>query len=107
MFESHSVRWYSHWGVRLVAVLNLTALALLVFSPWYEAVVGPVISIIVFWFIASSLLLPSYVVIEFFWMTRTTSGEVKANVIDAAFAGLWFLTWWAVSLHILTSSVPF
>ena len=78
----------SHFLVRTVCLVNIVSMVLdadllRLGSRWYPV---------------SSLLLPIYVALERWWMTKT---EGRPIFIDAVFAAGWFLVFWVLLIHTL------
>lgn len=97
---------FSHWAVRLIVVVNLAALAWGELIPaYYHKPSRNLSDIVVMWFVASSLILPLYVVFEMFKMSRVDLQERKAILIDTLFAAIWFFSWWGGVLYALTHTV--
>lgn len=102
----------SHLIVRLIVIVNLSHLAYEVLNPTYyrtlrKAGISDVISA---WYVASSLLLPLFVIFKALWPGKAESESdisrqkrKRAIFIDAAFALSWFLTLWLGLLYVLTT----
>lgn len=101
--------WYkrSHWVVRLIVTANVADLALETLFPVYYHFLAPTAlnPIINFWFFATSLILPLYVLGEIWWIPMTLPQERKATFIDAVFAGAWFCLLWGTTLYVVTHTI--
>lgn len=98
----------SHLMVRSIAIFNIITLALDVFYPAYHQMQSQwdIDSILVWWYFASSLILPLYVGIGIWWASRKAVLESKEFSIDAWFAAAWFLTWWGGLLYAWVTYSP-
>jgi cobyrinic acid a,c-diamide synthase len=106
-FMSQSISHYkiSHWTLRVIVLVSLADMALAEMSQGYYRAFGRSLNqIISSWHLASTLLLPMYVLVEAWWM-RNSLQERKAIVIDGIFVVVWFVTLWGGILYKLVTSV--
>jgi hypothetical protein len=97
----------SHQVVRIVVLINLAVLALDMPSSRFYRLLEQfhLNTVVVTWFIATSLILPLYVVIEVFWMKSAWPRENRSILLDAALVGIWFIAWWGAALYSLMHTV--
>lgn len=106
MAELISRHRLSHRVVRIIVVVNFAQLALGELFPAYYLALGRSLNrIIITWFAISSLLLPTYVVGEVFWMRKDSILERKAILIDVVFVTAWLVALWGWGLYSLLHTV--
>jgi hypothetical protein len=95
----------SHLALRLIVMVNIAHLWLSGRPGYFQAIKRLFRNAYdVKWMIASSIILPLYVLFELWWMLRTGSSRAKTKqlLIDGGFALLWFLIWWGFLLYSFT-----
>lgn len=95
----------SHLVVRIIVIMNITHLWLSGRTGYFQATKRLFPNgFDVKWMLASSLILPLYVLLEMWWMLRTGSSRSKTKglLIDGGLALLWFVVWWGFLLYGLT-----
>ena len=99
----------SHIIVRTLSTVCLAHFLLGGYSQSYYSVtkannpdVGLILLILL---MASTLILPLYVLFEVFWMLRDSLKERRALAIDAAFVAAWFCTFWGLLFYGVTHTV--
>jgi hypothetical protein len=95
-----------HLVLRVIVGINIAHLSLGTFSRSYFQATKRLFrsGIDVKWMLASSVILPLYVLLEMWWMLRTGSSRSKTKglLIDGGLALLWFLVWWGFLLYSFT-----
>jgi len=86
----------SHVGLRLIVIINLTHLVMGTFSATYFQAVKrlPIGGADIYWFMASSMILPLYVILEVWWMLLKDNAqqERKSLLIDTICVVIWVFT---------------
>lgn len=99
----------SHIIVRVVAATCLIHFLLAGYSRTYYSATkanDPDVSLILLTLLmASTFILPLYVLFEALWMHGARHGRHGHLLIDAVFAAVWFLTFWGLLFYAITHTV--